>query len=73
MIPSFDSTFYSDIEKHVQSGVTYIDAIVHWCDARQLDIEQIVPMITRNAALQLKLQKEGENLNILKRVIRLPI
>lgn len=74
MIPSFDSTFYDDIENHVQNGdVTYIDAIVHWCESRRVDIDTIVPMIVRNANLQLKLQREGENLNILKRVVRLPI
>ena len=60
------------IEKTVkQSGVSYMDALIDYCDKNQVEPEQIKPLITKS--LKEKVEVDARNLNFLPKVATLPI
>jgi hypothetical protein len=68
--------FPEQIERLVRDkGLSYLDAVVHWCDTRDPPIEYLVgaEMVKKNAVLKAKVQIEAENLNFLPKSARLPI
>lgn len=64
--------FSISIEKTVQeSGISYMDALLDYCDKYQLEPEMIKPLITKS--LKEKVEVDARNLNYLPRVATLPI
>ena len=60
------------IEKTVkQSGISYMDALVDYCNKNQIEPEQIKPLITKS--LKEKVEVDARNLNYLPKVATLPI
>ena len=60
------------IEKTVkQSGISYMDALVDYCNKNQIEPEQIKPLITKT--LKEKVEVDARNLNFLPKVATLPI
>ena len=60
------------IEKTVkQSGISYMDALVDYCNKNQIEPEQIKPLITKS--LKQKVEVDARNLNFLPKVATLPI
>ena len=60
------------IEKTVkQSGISYMDALVDYCNKNQIEPEQIKPLITKS--LKEKVEVDARNLNFLSKVATLPI
>ena len=60
------------IEKTVrQSGISYMDALVDYCNKNQIEPEQIKPLITKS--LKEKVEVDARNLNFLPKVATLPI
>lgn len=56
--------FSFEIEKIVkETRLTYIDAIVHYCEQRELEVEVAAKMIT--GSLKSKIKIEAENLHFL--------
>lgn len=67
-------TFAEEIEKLCSSkNIEYIDAILLWCEQKNVEIELIANHIKKDLVLKSKIQLEAENLNILKKGARLPI
>jgi len=65
------NTFFSDIENHVNTaGVSYMEAIIHWAEKRNLELEYVATLIEQNAALKAKIQGEAETLSFLKKPTR---
>ena len=59
-------------EKTVQeSGISYMDALLDYCDKYQLEPEMIKPLITKS--LKEKVEVDARNLNYLPEVATLPI
>ena len=59
-------------EKTVQeSGISYMDALLDYCDKYQLEPEMIKPLITKS--LKEKVEVDARNLNYLPKVATLPI
>ena len=55
------------IEKTVrQSGISYMDALVDYCNKNQIEPEQIKPLITKS--LKEKVEVDARNLNFLPKV-----
>ena len=52
----------------VNDDMNYIDAIVHYCEANNLDIESVTKLISK--PLKEKLKCDAINLNFLKRTSR---
>ena len=53
--------------------IEYIEAVVYWCDLNGVEVEYAANMIKKNQVLRLKILKEAEILNIVKKTARLPI
>ena len=51
----------------------YIDAVVHWCEINNLEIEYAASLIKQDPFIMSKIQLEAEDLNYLKKHARLPI
>lgn len=67
-------TFAEEIERLCSSKhIDYIDAVLLWCEQRNIEIELIANHIKKDHVLKSKIQLEAENLNILKKGARLPI
>lgn len=64
------SKFAQEIEHLVQynAEMTYIDAIIHFCEQNNLDVESIPKLISK--PLKEKLKYEAMELNFLKRSSR---
>jgi len=60
--------FISDVEiLHETLSLSYMEAIVYWCEARGLDVESISHIVKKNRVLKSRLKQEAEDLNFLKR------
>jgi len=67
-------TFASDIEKLVnENQLNYLDAIIHWCEKKQIEPENAAQLVSSNVTLRRKLQNEAENLNFIPRSTRIAI
>ena len=66
-------TFNIDLEKFVlETGESYIDAIVHYCTKHQLEIEVIPKLL--NKVIRSKIEAEASGLNLLKeKLCQLPV
>ena len=60
------------IEELVQAtNMTYIDAVVHYCDENKLEPESAGKMV--GGKLKQNIQDEAENLHLIPRTSKLPI
>ena len=66
--------FYSSIDNLVKkNNLTYLDAIVYYCEKNEMEIEIAASMIKGNFRIKSQLQQEGELLNILPGTAKLPV
>ena len=64
--------FMENIEQLVQkTNMTYIDAIVHYCDENKLEPETAGKMV--GGKLKQNIQDEAEDLHLIERTSKLPI
>jgi len=68
MIVQHSNTFAVDIETlRSEKQMDYIDAVVLWCEQRNLDIEYAATLIKKDTIIKTKIQIEAEFLNALKK------
>ena len=70
--------FNVDLSKEVErltknTNGDIIDAICHWCEENNVDIETAAALIKKDPVLRAKVQIEAEELNILAPSAKLPI
>lgn len=73
-IPVFDkSAFNQEIEAFVkETGETYIDAVVHYAEKRNIEIETVSKML--NKVIRQKIESEASDLNLLReKLCKLPV
>ena len=65
--------FSLQIEKIVQErkGISYMDAILRYCEENELDPGTVAPMLTK--ALKDKVTIEAQNLNYIPKTGQLPV
>lgn len=69
----FDN-FFADINKlRSEKNMECIEAVVHWCEINNLDVESAAALIKKDPMMRSMIQVEAENLNILKKTAKLPI
>ena len=56
-----------------QKGLTYIDAMLHYCDKNQIEPDVLGEMVRSSHLFKQKVQLEAEDLNFLPKTNRLPI
>lgn len=67
-------TFYKAVDALVsRHNLSYIDAVVYYCEKNNVEIEVAASMIRNNFRIRSVVQTEGEDLNLLPRTARLPI
>ncbi len=62
-----------DIAKHIEAGVPYIDAVVEYAATNELEIEVIGEIIRKSTVLKANIYREAEELNMIEKLVRLPI
>ena len=66
--------FYEELDNLVKrSHLTYMDAVIHFCQKNDMDIEAAASMLKSNQRIRASIQCEGEELNFLAKTARLPI
>jgi hypothetical protein len=66
--------FYKEIDRLVRKhSLNYMDAVIHYCEKNNVEIEVAASMITSNHRIKSYIQNEGEELNFLPRTAKLPI
>lgn len=66
--------FIKSIEKlSREKNIEYIDAILHYCETNNLELETAGAIIKSNVLMKSKLQEEAEKLNFLPKRNKLPI
>lgn len=68
------NNFSQQIEEMVwQMDVSYMDAVLAWCETRGLEPEVGAELVKRSKPLMSKIQLEAEDLRFLKKTARLPL
>lgn len=66
--------FFAEIDHLVKShDLSYMDAIIHYCEKHNMEIETAASIVKSNFRIKSALQVEGEDLRFLPRSARLPI
>lgn len=66
--------FIKDIETLVTKyKLDYMDAVVHYCEKNNIEIEAAAAIIRNNIRIKSKLQAECEELNFLPKRAKLPV
>jgi len=67
-------SFFEDIKKIIDTkGVSYIDAVIYYCEKNNVEIETVAAVIKSNSKLKSCIQIEAEDLNMMKeKYSRLP-
>jgi hypothetical protein len=66
--------FIKEIDKIVTDlGITYVDAVVHFCEKNNIEIETAASIVKSSPKMKSKLQLDYENLNYLPKRARLPV
>ena len=68
-----ENQFFLEIEALMAGGGNYIDGCCEYCSRRQLEVEVIANLILKSAALRSKLLRNAEELNYIKKTIRIQI
>lgn len=64
--------FMTEIEKIVASKkITYMDAVLHFCETTGLEVESAASIIKSSAKLKARIQEDAENLNYLPKTRKL--
>lgn len=62
-----------EIAKYVNKDVTFIDALVHYADINDLEVELVGEIVRRSQVLKAKVREDAEELNLLDKTTRLPV
>ena len=62
-----------EIERIVNDQVTVIDALVHYAEEHDMEIELVAEIVKRSPVLKAKVQDDAERLNMMEKTARLPI
>ena len=62
-----------EIARHIDAGVPYIDAVVEYAEKNGLEIEVVGQIIRKSPLLKANIYKEAEELNMVEKLVRLPV
>jgi predicted aldo/keto reductase-like oxidoreductase len=62
-----------EIQKFIDNGVPYIDAVVEYSERHEIEIEVLGEMIRNSPVLKANIQYEAEELRMLEPIARLPV
>ena len=62
-----------EIAGYISDGVPYIDAVVEYAEKNGLEIEVVGQIIRKSPLLKANIYKEAEELNMVEKLVRLPV
>jgi hypothetical protein len=62
-----------EIQEYVNEEVSHIDALVHYAETNNLEIDLIGEIIRRSPVLKSKVRDDAERLNMVERSSKLPV
>lgn len=62
-----------EVSNYVNSEVSFIDALVHYAEKYDLEIELVGEIVRRSQVLKAKVREDAEELNLLDKTTRLPV
>lgn len=66
--------FIREIEELVEeTKIDYIDAVLHYCEQNNIEIETAAAIIRISPKIKSRIQLEAENANVLPKTQKLPI
>lgn len=66
--------FIKEIDKIVDElKISYVDAVVHFCEKNNIEIETAASIVKSNPKMKSKLQSDYESLNYLPKRAKLPV
>jgi len=63
----------NEIAGYISDGVPYIDAVVEYAEKNGLEIEVLGEIIRKSPLLKANIYKEAEELNMVEKLVRLPV
>jgi hypothetical protein len=57
----------------VEKSMEYIEAVVHWCELHDVEVELAALLIEKDPLMKSMIQTEAEDLNYLKKTAKLPV
>lgn len=57
----------------IEKQMEYIDAVVHWCDINNIEVELAAALVQKDPVMKSMIQTEAEDLNYLKKTAKLPV
>ena len=67
-------SFHKEIDNLVMSHkLTYMDAVLYYCEKNNIEVEAAAAMIKGNFRIKSYIQQEGELLNFLPKTAKLPV
>jgi hypothetical protein len=74
LITNNSQSFFLEITRQVNEyNVTYMDAVIDYCEKNGIDYSAIGKLIKSTPTLKMLIQNEGEALNFLKKSAKLPL
>ena len=68
------NNFQIAVESFVhKQGMGYLEAIMHYCEQHNIEIEAVASLIKKSDAIKAKLEAECEEQNMIQKQPRLPI
>lgn len=65
--------FIKEINYIIETGgLTVMDAVIHYCETNNIEIEAVAKIIRTNPKIKARLQTEAEDLNFLPKRARIP-
>lgn len=73
-----DLSSFLDVGKKIEDlvyefDIDYIDACLLYCEQNKIEVEFFADLIEKDNYIKTRLQQEAEDLNFLKKQVRLPI
>ena len=63
----------NEIAGYIADGVPYIDAVVEYAEKNSLEIEVVGQIIRKSPLLKANIYREAEELNMVEKLVRLPV
>ena len=63
----------AEVASYVNKEVNYLDALVYYAEKNNIEMEVLASVVKKNQALKAKLYEDCERVNLVEKVIKLPV
>ena len=66
------TSFIEEINKLTKENLSYIDALVHYAETNNIEIETVAELVKKAPIIKSSLASEAEELNLMEKTAKLP-